>query len=243
MWWRQPTACMTGATSWRWRAVPSSVWWLESTITANTMRWEHHQKDKTNKQTLPNNTNNKQVMVGEHDHCKHNEVKTSWEKKNKTNKQRKQKTKKATTKWWLGRTTTASTTRWEMHRTTSTTSKKQTATKIHINIMAASTTWWQVVRCINRNHDNNKQIVWNNNIIKQQQQMTNNIKIIKQQTSSTKNNIIKQQTTIRPAARATCSPLQCTNTLSSTRTSPLTTTSQSWRWQQRKSIIWCWSLP
>ena len=104
MWWRQPTACMTGATSWRWRAVPSSVWWLESTITANTMRWEHHQKDKTNKQTLPNNTNNKQVMVGEHDHCKHNEVKTSWEKKTKqTNKENKRQKKQQPSDGWDAR--------------------------------------------------------------------------------------------------------------------------------------------
>ena len=242
MWWRQPTACMTGATSWRWRAVPSSVWWLESTITANTMRWEHHQKDKTNKQTLPNNTNNKQVMVGEHDHCKHNEVKTSWEKKQ--NKQtKKTKDKKSNNQVMVGTHDHCKHNKVRNASNNIYNIEKQTATKIHINIMAASTTWWQVVRCINWNHDNNKQIVWNNNIIKKQQQMTHNIKIIKQQTSSTKIKIIKQQTTIRPAARATCSPLQCTSTLSSTRTSPLTTTSQSWRWQQRKSIIWCWSLP
>ena len=44
----------------------------------------------------------------------------------KTNKQTKQKTKKATTKWWLVSTTTASTTRWEYHQTTKTNINQKT---------------------------------------------------------------------------------------------------------------------
>ena len=232
--WREQPAdgegrCQVPCDGWRARSLQTQ--WGENII---------KKIKQTNKhcQTI----NNKQVMVGEHDHCKHKEVKTSWEKKQ--NKQtKKTKDKKSNNQVMVGTHDHCKHNKVRNASNNIYNIEKQTATKIHINIMAASTTWWQVVRCINRNHDNNKQIVWNNNIIKQQQQMTNNIKIIKQQTSSTKNNIIKQQTTIRPAARATCSPLQCTSTLSSTRTSPLTTTSQSWRWQQRKSIIWCWSLP
>ena len=156
MWWRQPTACMTGATSWRWRAVPSSVWWLESTITANTMRWEHHQKDKTNKQTLPNNTNNKQVMVGEHDHCKHNEVKTSWEKKTKqTNKENKRQKKQQPSDGWDARPLQAQ--QGEKCIEQHLQHRKQTATKIHINIMAASTTRWEMHRTTSTTSKNKQQ--------------------------------------------------------------------------------------
>ena len=130
--WREQPAdgegrCQVPCDGWRARSLQTQ--WGENII---------KKIKQTNKhcQTI----NNKQVMVGEHDHCKHNEVKTSWEKKNKTNKQRKQKTKKATTKWWLGRTTTASTTRWEMHRTTSTTSKNKQQQKF------TSTSWLQAQR-------------------------------------------------------------------------------------------------
>ena len=41
------------------------------------------------------------VMVGEHDHCKHNEVRTSWEKQ--TNKQNKRQKKQQPSDGWQAR--------------------------------------------------------------------------------------------------------------------------------------------
>ena len=94
--WREQPAdgegrCQVPCDGWRARSLQTQ--WGENII---------KKIKQTNKhcQTI----NNKQVMVGEHDHCKHNEVKTSWEKKTKqTNKENKRQKKQQPSDGWDAR--------------------------------------------------------------------------------------------------------------------------------------------